>query len=396
MLNTLDLTTEAILDEAIQFSQPLSDNIANPRGIFLTGATGFVGAYLLEELLEKTTGDIYCLVRCSEKEAGKQRLRSHLQFYQLWQDKFCDRIIPLVGDLSQPLLGLSEEQFSQLASQIDIIYHNGAKVNSVAPYSQLKPPNVLGTQEVLRLASIAKTKPVNFISSIAVFFSQAYGEADIVKETDIPVWDSGFKGGYKQSKWVAEKLVTIAQERGLPVSIYRAARILGHSKTGITGNLQDLLCSLIKGCIQFGKFPLLDGNTNITPVDYISKSIVYLSQQPESLGKTFHVVNPHPIPWQELFEEIIQLGYPLAGLPYEKWLIELKNHAFAHKDNALYPLLPLLLSSASALKSKKPDFDDSNTRAGLAKSEIVCHPVDKQLLTTYFSYFQNSGYLPLS
>lgn len=392
---TLDLKEEAILDPAIQFPHPLSDRVTNPHGILLTGSTGFVGAYLLDELLEKTTADIYCLVRCSDTDAGKQRLKSHLEFYSLWQEKYSYRIIPLVGDLSQPFLGMSEAAFQQLASQIDIIYHNGAKVNSVSPYSQLKPPNVLGTQEVLRLASITKTKPVHFVSSVAVFFSQAYAEVDRVRETDIPVWDAGFKGGYKQSKWVAEKLVTIAQERGLPASIYRAARILGHSHTGITGNLQDLLCSLIKGCIQFGKFPLLEGNTNITPVDYVSQSIVYLSQQPESLGKTFHIVNPHSIPWQHLFNEIIELGYPLQGMPYEKWLIELKNHAFAHKDNALYPLLPLLLSSASALKSKKPDFDDSHTRTGLAKSSIVCHPLDRQLLSTYFSYFQNSGYLPL-
>ncbi len=167
--NTLDFKTEALLDATIEFSQPLSDNVTNPHGILLTGATGFVGAYLLDELLEKTTADIYCLVRCSDTDAGKQRLKSHLQFYHLWQDKFCDRIIPLVGDLSQPFLGMSEAAFQQLASQIDIIYHNGAKVNSVSPYSQLKPPNVLGTQEVLRLASITKTKPVHFVSSVAVF-----------------------------------------------------------------------------------------------------------------------------------------------------------------------------------------------------------------------------------
>ncbi|MFM6306724.1 MAG: SDR family oxidoreductase, partial [Dolichospermum sp.] len=148
-------------------------------------ATGFLGAYLLSELLHKTTADIYCLTRCINREDGKNRLQKDLEFYLLWEETFSDRIIPVVGDLSQPLLGLSEEDFKKLAKTIDIIYHNGAYVNSARPYSSLKPANVLGTQEVIRLASILQTKPIHFTSTLGFFFNDTNLENKKIIETDI-------------------------------------------------------------------------------------------------------------------------------------------------------------------------------------------------------------------
>ena len=183
--NSLDLAEELILDSSIQFINPLSDNLLEPKSIFLTGATGFLGAYLLRELLHKTTADIYCLIRCGNSEDGKNRLQKHLEFYLLWEETFSSRIIPVVGDLSKPLLGLSEGDFNELAGIIDIIYHNGAWVNSARPYSILKPANVLGTQEVIRLASILQTKPVHFISTLGFFFNKTNLDNEKITETDI-------------------------------------------------------------------------------------------------------------------------------------------------------------------------------------------------------------------
>ncbi|MFM6899326.1 MAG: thioester reductase domain-containing protein, partial [Microcystis panniformis] len=216
--------------------------------ILLTGATGFLGAYLLEELLQKTSADIYCLVRCSNIEEGKNRLQKNLEFYSLWQDDFNSRIVPIVGDLGKPLFGLSQLAFEGLAAIIDIIYHNGAWVNSARPYSTLKPVNVLGTQEVLRLASREQTKPVHFVSTLGVFLGDNQEEIGRITEMDSPNFVN-LQGGYRQSKWVAEQLVMVAQKRGLPACIYRPSRIIGNSKTGINGNFQDFLCILLKGCI---------------------------------------------------------------------------------------------------------------------------------------------------
>jgi thioester reductase-like protein len=388
----IDLKAEAVLDSTIQFQAPLSKDWPNPKSVFLTGATGFLGAYLLDELVQKTQADIYCLVRCRDFEEGKQRLKKHLQFYALWNDEFSSRIIPVVGDLSKPLLGLSEPQFGDLARYIDVIYHNGAQVNAARPYSALKTTNVLGTQEVLRLASIIQTKPVHFISSIAVFFSKAHHQVDI-KETDNPDGNT-LKGGYRQSKWVAEQLVMTAQKRGLPAGIYRAGRILGHSETGITGNLNDLLCLLIKGCIQMGIFSASDMIINVAPVDYISQVIIHLSWQQKSFGKVFHLLNSHSITWKQLFEHIRALGYFLEEISNDQWLAELKRRASQKPKDELYSKLLLMMRLSTFFSDNKLQFKDCyNTLDGLADTSIVCPPVDAKLLSTYFSYFQKSGYI---
>lgn len=75
--------------------------------------------------------DIYCLVRAANPESDKQKIQSSLESYSLWNESFSVRIIPIIGELSKPLLGLSEEEFKALANKIDIIYHNGALVNFI-------------------------------------------------------------------------------------------------------------------------------------------------------------------------------------------------------------------------------------------------------------------------
>ncbi|NES19105.1 MAG: NAD-dependent epimerase/dehydratase family protein [Symploca sp. SIO3E6] len=388
-INQLNLPGEATLDPTIEFNRPLSEHWQQPKAILLTGATGFLGAYLLDELLHQTTADIYCLVRCSDGNAGKERLKKHLQFYLLWNEDFAHRIIPIVGDLSQPLLSLSEQEFDYLATHIDIIYHNGAFVNASRPYSTLKAVNVLGTQEILRLASLKQTKPVHFISTIAVLFSSAYAQAVKITETDLPDL-STLKGGYKQSKAVAEQLVTIAQKRGLPASIYRCARMLGHSKTGIMGNFQDLLSRMLKTCIQLGQFPEIEMEPDIVPVDYVSQAIIYLSKQEAYLGKAFHFLNNQQMTWQSLMAEIGSFGYSLEAVTYDEWLAKLKKNV---KTDPIYASLWLMVSTANQLFPLNDQLDDSYTRQCLTKPSIVCPPVDKKLLYTYLNYFQKSGYI---
>ena len=395
MTNRLDLSTEAVLETAIHFDNVLSENAQSPTAIFLTGATGFFGAYLLDELLHKTTADIYCLMRCKEgSEAGKQRIEAHLRAYLLWKDEFSARIIPVIGDLSLPLYGLSSETFSELAERIDVIYHNGAWVNAAYPYAALKASNVGGTVETLRLAGLHRTKPLHFISTIAVFFNEACQEGNQkILETDSP--QPTLNGGYKQSKWVAENLVIKARERGLPACIYRTARIMGHSKTGVTQNFNDFLISMIKMCIQIGKFPDWNNTLSLVPADYAAQSLVYLAQQTASIGKTFHILNPQAVAWDDFFEHIRDCGYPLEKVSHLCWQTEIQAYANENKDSKLYSLARLVLKSSTAMSHTKPEFDMRQTLTGLSDTAINCPPVDRKLVSTWVSYFQQCGHIPL-
>ncbi|MDF0552701.1 non-ribosomal peptide synthetase [Kamptonema sp. UHCC 0994] len=409
-VETFDLNAEACLDPEINPNAATYDLSISEKAIFLTGATGFLGAFLLDELLQKTEANIYCLVRSPNLYSGKKKLQNSLASYLLWNEYFNSRIIPVLGDLSMPLLGLSEEEFGSLASKIDAIYHNGALVNFTYPYAALKAANVLGTQEVLRLASQIKLKPVHFISTIGVVGSTTgviesvdSSEVKVIKEQDSLPSADALSSGYTQSKWVAEKLVTIARDRGFPITIYRPGRISGDSKTGVC-NPDDHTFRTIRGCIQLKSVPDRNSMVNLIPVDYTSQAIVHLSRQKESLGKVFHLVNSHPAHWSEIINWIHSFGYPLEPIPYDIWRAKLLDAAGRSQENALTPLVPIFTQSASGntnqTESPKPisnlaaqHFDCENTLTGLAGTSIACPPVDRQLFSTYFSYLIRSGFL---
>nr|WP_282202311.1 non-ribosomal peptide synthetase [Kitasatospora fiedleri] len=134
--------------------------------VLLTGATGFLGAYLLAELVRSTPATVECLVRAgSDREAG-QRLRTALERYGLWTPQLAARTVALAGDLARPRLGLDEERFARLAARTDAVFHSGAAVNLTYPYEELRPANVTGTEEVLRLAARSGRAAVHHVSTI--------------------------------------------------------------------------------------------------------------------------------------------------------------------------------------------------------------------------------------
>jgi amino acid adenylation domain-containing protein/thioester reductase-like protein len=400
LITAPDLQAEAVLDPSICPNTPAG--VGEPAAIFLTGATGFLGAFLLSDLLRETQADLYCLVRAPDPEAGKSKLRKTLDAYGLWDDSWQSRIIPVVGDLSAPRLGLSSQEFQDLASRIDIIYHNGAVVSFIDPYERLKAPNVLGTQEVLRLACQGIVKPVHYVSTLGVFASPQYAELPSIEEWDDLEFSEGIDSGYEQSKWVAEKLVIAARSRGLPVAIYRPGRITGHSQTGVA-NTDDFLCRMIKGCIQLGSVPSFDTALDMTPVDYVSRAIVLLSRQPGSLGKAFHLCNPAPILLSDLVRWIQEFGYPLERKRYGEWRDELMQRVEHCPDNALHPLLPLFayrpteeedaVLAASVTPVTVSRWDTQQTQAYLADTSLACPPADAEVLENYFNYLIRRGFL---
>ena len=395
----LDLNAEAVLDPSIRPPSGNYELIAEPRRIFITGGTGFLGAFIIKELLDKTNADIYCLVRAENPEAGSTKLKQNLQLYSIWEEQYNTRIIPVLGDLSLPLLGLTPEGFQMLAANIDIIYHSAAMLNYVFPYQALKTANVLGTQEILRLATQIKVKPVHYVSSVAVFESTAYA-GKVVKEDDKFEHWNGIFLGYSQTKWVAEKLVKIAGDRGLPITIHRPPLIAGDSRTGIS-NTHDFINLMAKGCLQMGCFPNIDYMLDMSPVDYVSQAIVYLSLQKSSKGKAFHLQHPEPAPLTKLVDWLRLFGFPIQMIPYEQWQSKLVTDVTS-AENPLYTLRPFLLERWSKeqltipdlyAQARRPHVNCQATLDALAGSSIACPPIDSQLFMTYASYLISSGFI---
>ncbi|MBE9064901.1 thioester reductase domain-containing protein, partial [cf. Phormidesmis sp. LEGE 11477] len=297
--------------------------------ILLTGATGFLGAFLLCELIQQTNASIYCLVRTDSTDnpiVGLNKIKACLLNYGIWENSFEERIVPIAGDLAKPHLGLSPEEFQDLASCINVIYHNGAQVHHLSPYAKLRAPNVFGTREILKLAFQNKLKTLHYTSTLSVLPPTPLpGQTKIYEQSDLSRYPVPV-GGYNRSKWVAEQLVAQARDRHLPVTIYRPGPLSGHSKTGAF-NPNDFLYRLMQGYIQSSAAPQGELPLDMLPVDYASKAIVYLSQQPKALSKAFHLIHPQPASSDLLFTACQTAGYPIERVPYGIWHQKLQQIA---------------------------------------------------------------------
>lgn len=390
------LIEECKLDKSIVPSLQGELQISNPTNVFLTGSTGFVGAHLIDSLMRRTNATVYCHVRAKNKEDAYKRIIDNAKYFWCWKEEYRERIVPVLGELTKPLLGMSEDAFEQLSRIIDTIYHNGAVLNFIYPYSYLKNINVTGTEECLRLACKNRVKVFNHISTFSVFDNPSYFRT-IAYENDSLDSDKGFFLGYTESKWVAEKLVRIAEKRGLKVCIYRPGEITGAVSSGIW-KMNDMVSRFIVSCVQLEAVPDIPVNVHITPVDYIADSIVHLSLQEISIGNAFNLVNESVKTVREIGDLIRLFGYNVKTIPYEDWkqlLVE------SDSENALKLLEPLFLEEKSEEESitrryadLEAHFDISNVLNGLKDTEISCAPVDEKLIFKYLEYFISAGYIP--
>ena len=216
----------------------------NLRKVFLTGATGFLGAYILKDLLSRSHPSIHVVlhVRASSSADAFLRVKSTCKAFQLWSDNWSGRIECVAGDLEKPNLGLEQHTWERLAEDIDAVIHNGARVHWVLPYGTLKAANVESTLSLIRLCSHGKTKQFGFVSSTSVLDAEhyfnlsekltKYGSRGINESDDLDGSRKGLATGYGQSKWVSEYLVREAGRRGLKGSIIRPGYITGDSYTG--------------------------------------------------------------------------------------------------------------------------------------------------------------------
>lgn len=380
-------------NQKIKTTQPFSN-------VLLTGATGFLGAYLLRAILRETSANVFCLVRSSDDNPNA-RVQNNLKHYGLWNSDLEPRLHVIEGDLLQPGLGISNDEYEVLAQGIDEIYHCGAAVNWVLPYSGLRDCNVLGTQRLLRLACKGNPKKFHFVSTLATCYSSNRC-SDVTEQDDMLPYLDSIHLGYAQSKCVAESLVRRASERGLPATIHRPTLISGDGTTGFS-NKDDLFSKMIRGCIEMGLAPNLNWTLDSCPVDYAADAIVGLSQQPIDSLRVFHLANPIERHWREVVLWINLFGYPLKLVSYREWLIALRTAA-CKPDHPLYRLRSFFLTRPSSESDLTlPEYYEVHRRNRVCRSESQevisrlpcrCPPLDAKLLERYFVSFIEQNVLP--
>ena len=391
----IDFSAEIHLSDDIRPQGEVVSPEGEVREVFLTGATGFLGAFLLRDLMRNTRGRIHCLVRGEDEASAWERLRENLCWYRVWEEVDPDRIEVVPGDLTVTRLGLGEERFDDIASRVDVIYHAGASVNWLLPFGELRAANVEGTKEVLRLATRCRTVPVHHVSTTGVFSPEQASrrtEEDIlaVKTTDLTGPGETLPTGYVQSKWVAEQIIELARERGVPVSVYRVDVISGDRRNGAC-QTRDFVWLSLKGLLQAGRVPRsLTGEVHLTPVDYVSAAIVHMSRDPRAQGRSFHLYNQTGVRFSELVDHLARRGYRLEELDHEPWRESIRSD----RDNAMNPLLDSFELMAMGSTIHFPGFDTSETEDLLSGTEIRCPEPTMDLLGKYVDFFVETGYFP--
>ncbi|MCA2245065.1 amino acid adenylation domain-containing protein, partial [Mycobacterium sp. WUMAC-067] len=351
-----DLTLDKFIDAPTLAAAPaLPGPSSEVRTVLLTGATGFLGRYLVLQWLERlelADGKLICLVRATSDEDARRRLERTFDppgcagdpaLRRYFDELATDHLEVIAGDKGQANLGLDEQTWQRLADTVDLIVDSAAVVNGVLPYSELFAPNVAGTAELIRLALTTKLKPYTYVSTANVGDqiepSAFIEDADVRVAGPIRTIDGSYGNGYGNSKWAGEVLLREAHDLcALPVGVFRCDMILADTTYAGQLNLSDMFTRLLFSVVASGVAPAsfyqLDSRGNrqrahfdALPVEFVAESITTLGAQVgrESAAgfETYHVMNPHDdgIGLDEYVDWVIEAGYPIERVDdFGEWL----------------------------------------------------------------------------
>ena len=304
-----------------------------PKTVLVTGATGFLGMYLVQKLIQDYQVRIYCLIKSNDETHAKSKLQqsfSHLDNDDLIGNQ---NVIAIPGDLSKPWLGLTKLVYNKLANECDAVYHCGALVHHMYDYLRLRTTNVFSTIELLKFATISKNKAVHYISTIGI---------DDLKITErleqgAEQWSYPELSGYLSTKWVSEQLIMTARKAGVAAYIYRPGNITGDSVSGYCNPYNNRRLLRLKGYLALGKAFVADNDRiEMMPVDRVAKFIIDNSFKPVADQYIFDLRNPNVLSMGEYLVKIISLGYTLEIIDDPKIWEEIISNM--KTNNALYQL----------------------------------------------------------
>lgn len=344
-----DLTLEKFIDPAtLAAARSLPGPVGEIRTVLLTGATGFLGRYLVLAWLERMNfvdGKVICLVRARDNTAARGRLDAAfdgadpalLAHYRELADLHLE---VLAGDKSEDHLGVDVQTWQRLADSVDLIVDAAALVNHVLPYSELFGPNCLGTAELLNVALTTRLKPYVYVSTVAVGAGVEPGQfvenADVRTMSSTRAIDDSYANGYAVSKWAGEVLLREANDLcGLPISVFRCGMILADNSYVGQLNLPDMFTRLMLSVIATGLAPKsfyeldVDGSRprahfDGLPVEFVAESIATIGAHVEEY-ETYHVMNPHDdgIGLDEFVDWLVDAGCRIQRIAdYDTWLQE--------------------------------------------------------------------------
>ncbi|MFI0977656.1 thioester reductase domain-containing protein [Streptomyces sp. NPDC021093] len=310
-----------------------------PPDVLLTGATGYLGAYLLRELHNSTPGTVRCLVRAADGREATARLAARCAEVGVP----AEAAVAVAGDFTRPQFGLDDAYYQALADRTGTVYHCGASVNMNDPYQLARVPNVQGTVEVLRFAAYGPAKAVHHVSTMAVFISARACGTDLIGDDSAPSLEYSGTFGYPASKYVAEELVRQAAARGVPAAIHRPPFVLGDSATGMVATGEPL-STLMRVCVQLRTAPETLPQVPVCTVDHAARAITALAPgatRTQDL-QAFNLHDPDLFPLDEAVHALRRAGHEITSVPLDDWLAQLAANRRVQPARSLYAMFDML------------------------------------------------------
>lgn len=369
------------------------------KSVFLTGASGYLGGYILRELMESSSAIVHCLVRGRGEHVSRIRLETALKKLGIWKPEYSSRIRVWSGDLESPLFGLNPDQVAELQGSLDLIIHCGAKVSWTSSLESLEAANVQSCVEVLRLSQGQHRIPISYVSTIAVLSYLDATLSDAYDEQDPPAPSAKPLGGYIESKWKGEILMRNAREQGAPVRIFRPGLICGPEKQGFIHH-DYFFSAVLKAMLESGKAFRFYNYWEITPVDYAAKALLYLSMAKNLPMDTFHIMNSSGRTNIEVVDILRRYGYPLEMLEVEDWQRQMREECERSPTHAFANMKSLLedkgQGSFFSTYIRLPIWLAFKTRKLLKPVGITVSLFDDDYFRPYFQSLIQSGFIKVS
>ncbi|PYH71730.1 non-ribosomal peptide synthetase [Aspergillus vadensis CBS 113365] len=264
--------------------------------VFLTGATGLVGAHILRRLIERPgVKQVACLARARNGQSAAARVQKTMERSNLFPDslELSQKILVLEGDIGDEQLGLGPAQFNWLVDWASVIFHVAANVNFCESYQEQHRDNVEGTRNVLNAAALGRRKAFHYMSSIDVF-----GPSGMILGT-----------------------------RSIPED---------NSVTGAS-NPDDFITRWIVGCIKVGTFPrIVDMRFEYCTIDFIAS-------ENKDLGQAYHILSPDrtkSLTVEDTITLLPEAGYPVRMIDYSDRVEQAVKSGTS--IGSLVPLMPVL------------------------------------------------------
>lgn len=344
---------------------------------FITGGSGFIGKRLVRKLLEREGSEVFVLIREAEKE--------HLPaLHEFWGGE--GRVIPVVGDLTQPLLGVSAADRKKLGKKTTHFFHLAAIYDLSADADSQLRVNVEGTRNTVRFAEAIGAKHFHLFSSIAAagMFEGLFRE-DMFEEAE------NLDHPYFRTKHDSEGIVR--RECGIPWRIYRPAIVVGDSRTGEMDKIDGpyYFFKLIQKMRKMlppwvPTIGIEGGRINVVPVDFVVAAVDHIAHLKGEDGKCFQLVDPMPMRVGDLLNTFARA----AHAPEMAMRVNAALFSFIprHMRKALLALTPVRRIRHAVMKDLGlPDdmwqfvnyptrFDCRETQRALKGSGIAVPPLD--------------------